>query len=209
MASVKLKNLKANPDNPRTASEPKLAQLKKALHEFGDLGGFVYNRRTKQLVGGHQRAKVMPGDLNVNLTNVLKKPTRTGTVAEGFVMLDGERFSYREVDWTPAKEKAANIAANKGAGEWDYAALGDWMQELSGEEFDLDLTMFDEAERKGFFSEAWEDSGDAVEKEDAHVEGFRDTIKVKVPKSVKAEVLALLTKALTGSKYADACEISG
>lgn len=207
---AKLKSLKANPDNPRTVTDDKLKLLRKALSEFGDLGGFVFNRRTKQLVGGHQRARVIPPEADVHVEKTYKKPTRTGTCAEGYVLFEGERFAYREVDWSSAKEKAANIAANKGAGEWDYALLGQWIQELNAEKnFDLDLTMFDENERKGFFSDLWEDDEEKVERETAHVEGFRDTIKVKCPKAVKPQVLELISKALNGSKFADAVEISG
>jgi hypothetical protein len=209
---AKLKSLKANPDNPRVTTENKLGLLKTALGEFGDLGGIVDNKRTGRLVGGHQRLKIMPSDAEIVIERTYKKPTRCGTVAEGHVLIDGERFTYRQVDWPAVKERAANIAANKGAGEWDYAVLGTWFQDLAkDDEFNLDLTMFDENERKGFFADLWEDDTDedAVEREQAHVEGFRDTIKVKCPKAVKAEVVRLLSKTIEGSKYRDAVEIQG
>lgn len=148
---MKTNQLAANPDNPRTITDAKLKQLAKALEEFGDLGGFVYNRKSKQLVGGHQRAKLF-GAAEIVIEQNYKKPTRTGTVAEGYAMLKGGRFKYREVYWDSLKEKAANIAANKGAGEWDMPKLGEWFTELKELGLDLDLTMFDEAERKDFFS---------------------------------------------------------
>lgn len=149
----KLSDLKANPDNPRTVTEAKLSMLKKALEVYGDLGGFVYNRKTCQLVGGHQRAKVLPMNAKIVIEREYSKPTKTGTVAEGFVEINGERFSYREVSWSLSKEKGANIAANKGAGEWDFKILGDWIQELSLDKpFNLDLTLFDENERRGFLT---------------------------------------------------------
>lgn len=210
MAKTKLKTLKLNPDNPRTTTDEKIKLLQGSMKEFGDLGGFIFNRKTKQFVGGHQRTKAASSEAEVTIEREYKKPTRTGTVAEGYVLIEGERFAYREVEWSPLKEKAANIAANKGAGEWDYAVLGEWIQELHGKNFNLDLTMFDENERKGFFSDMWEDEDkDAkVEKEEAHVEGFRDTIKIKVPKAVKSQVVELLTKAITGSKFCDVVEIT-
>jgi hypothetical protein len=69
-------------------------------------------------------------------------------VAEGFVLLNGERFSYREVTWDKTREKAANIAANKNAGEWDLPQLNEWLKELSSFDidFDINLTMFDAKE---------------------------------------------------------------
>lgn len=144
---MKIKDLKPNPKNPRTITEAKLEQLKKALAEFGDLGGFVFNRTTKMLVGGHQRAKIFGKDAEVVIEKTYKKPTKTGTVAEGFVELDGERFKYREVVWDEIKEKAANIAANKGGGEWDMPQLSEWLRDIDSYGFDLDLTMFDETDR--------------------------------------------------------------
>lgn len=147
---MEIKNLTANPDNPRRITDAKLIQLKKALNEFGDLGGFVFNRKTKQLVGGHQRAKLFEQNAKVVIETVHRRPTRTGTVAEGYVVFNGERFKYREVSWDPQKEKAANIAANKGAGEWDPLKLDEWFKELEEFGFDLDLTMFDSVERGSF-----------------------------------------------------------
>lgn len=147
-----LSDLKPNERNPRTISDAKLGMLKKAIAEFGDLSGIVFNRRTGQLVGGHQRVKVLPEDALVSKTE-FKKPTRTGTVAEGYVSVDGERIRYREVDWDETKEKAANIAANRGAGEWDEKLLAEMMREIDEFGFDLDLTMFEEGERDGFLAE--------------------------------------------------------
>lgn len=147
LGGMEIKDLTPNPKNPRTTTEPKLAMLKKSLAEFGDLGGFVFNRKTGQMVGGHQRAKAFDSRAKIILEKKYPKATRTGTVAEGFVEFKGERFKYREVAWDEVREKAANIAANKGAGEWDLPELSNWLQDISDFGFDLDLTMFDESER--------------------------------------------------------------
>jgi hypothetical protein len=119
--------------------------LKKALAEFGDLSGIVYNARTQRLVGGHQRSKVLP-DGEIVIEKQHEVPTRTGTVAEGHVLVDGERMSYRLVDWDEAKEKAANIAANKHGGDFDLPALSEWLLDLDAENIDMDLTGFDAEE---------------------------------------------------------------
>lgn len=144
---MQIADLKPNPRNPRTITDQKLEMLKKSLSEFGDLGGFVYNRKTDQLVGGHQRAKIFHKSSKLVVDKKYSKPTKTGTVAEGYVEFEGERFRYREVEWDEIKEKAANIAANKGAGEWDLPELSNWLKEIDEFGFDLDLTMFDEGER--------------------------------------------------------------
>ncbi len=141
---MKIQDLKHNEENPRTISDKKLEMLKKSLAEFGDLGGFVYNTKTKRLVGGHQRSKVFKPDTTICIEKKYAKATKTGTIAEGYALLNGERFKYREVNWDSVKEKAANIAANKGAGEWDLPKLGEWLKEIDGFGFDLNLTMFEE-----------------------------------------------------------------
>lgn len=149
---MEIKNLKPNPDNPRLISPEKLKQLKKALREFGDLSGIVFNRKTQTLVSGHQRVKVLD-DMRrlITIETNYPKPTRTGTVAEGYLKIEGEKFRYREVDWDAVRQQAATLAANKTAGEWDNDKLSVWLKEIDDFAFDLDLTMFDEAERSDFF----------------------------------------------------------
>lgn len=148
-AYMKLQELKSNAKNPRVITDAKLKQLKKTLTEFGDISGIVFNVKTKNLVGGHQRQKILDQAL-ITITKKYSKPTKTGTMAEGFVELKGERYSYREVYWDKNKETAAMIAANKNAGQFDMPALSDLLRGLSELEFDsaidLELTMFDTEE---------------------------------------------------------------
>lgn len=120
---MQLKDLKANPRNPRKISSQKLDMLKKSVLEFGDLSGFVYNLRTKRLVSGHQKQKVIPGNSKVVITEKYKTPTRCYTVAEGYVEIKGERFKYREVDAPVEWETEAMLAANKHSGDWDTDLL--------------------------------------------------------------------------------------
>lgn len=143
-------DLKPNEQNPRKISPKKLEMLRASLAEFGDLSGIVFNRRSKQLIGGHQRAQILPPDAEVVLTHQYKRPTSQGTVAEGHIVLAGERYAYREVDFDEQRERAANIAANRAAGDWDMSALKIWMRELDDGIFDLDLTMFDVDDRLKF-----------------------------------------------------------
>lgn len=140
---MEFKDLQPNPRNPRKITDKKLIALKKALLEFGDLGGIVFNRRTGHLIGGHQRI------------NIFKTMPVQFVYGDGYIWIElcetGDRFAYREVDWSEEKEKAANIAANKGAGEWDWDILKDWMKDLDEVNFDLDLTMWDKDDIKSLF----------------------------------------------------------
>jgi hypothetical protein len=116
--------------NPRKISTSRLAMLKDSLDQFGDLGGIILNRRTNKLVGGHQRLTAWENRANVTITETLKKPDRVGTVAYGFVQIDGTRYAYREVDWDENRERAANLAANKHGGEFDDAKLMEIVRNL-------------------------------------------------------------------------------
>lgn len=149
---MKIKDLTPNADNPRTITDAKFNQLKKAIKEFGDLSGIVFNRKTGKLIGGHQRIKALGQGHDIVITKEFSKPTKTGTVAFGFVEIGTDQFPYREVYWTNVKEKAATIAANKNAGEWDMPKLNSWLKELSDFDLDFDvgLTMFDDEELAEF-----------------------------------------------------------
>lgn len=153
-ASKSVKDLAHNPRNPRIITDAKLNQLRRSMQKFGDISGIVFNRRDGVVYGGTQRTKNLDETARVVITQKFDKPTAAGTVAAGYVEQDGERFSYREVDWDPHTAEAAGIAANKGAGEWDKTKLRDSMLRLGSFDvnFDLDLTMFDPEEIKKKFS---------------------------------------------------------
>jgi hypothetical protein len=142
---MKTTDWRANPRNPRTISDPQLAALKAAMIEFGDLSGLIVNRQSGNMIGGHQRVKIL-ADLPVTVVQRFDPPTQRGTVAEGFVEYGGERFIYREVVWNETREKAAMIAANKHGGDFEADLLSTLLQELKDENFSMDLTGFSERE---------------------------------------------------------------
>lgn len=139
----KLKDLKPDPDNPRTISEEKLNSLRKSLEEFGDLSCIVYNELEDKLVGAHQRLKVFSSSSKIVITDKYKKPNKQGTIREGYVLIDGEKFKYRVVRWTKEKHKAAMLAANKHSGEWDQKKLAEIVESLKESSLDFGLTGFD------------------------------------------------------------------
>jgi len=128
--------------NPRKITASKARILSKTLRQFGDLSGIVMNKANGQLVGGHMRADAL-GASQIEITEKYDKPTAQGTIARGWAILDGEKHAYREVLFDEQTHAAAAIAANKGAGEWDYIALKDLALELDTGAFDLELTGFE------------------------------------------------------------------
>lgn len=107
--------------NPRKRLRPgdsEYQKLKRSIEEFGMVDPIVWNERTGNIVGGHQRYTVLH-DMGVEETEV------------------------SVVDMDEVQEKALNVALNKVDGEWEKAKLETVLEELSKEDFDLTLTGFD------------------------------------------------------------------
>lgn len=145
---MKLKDLSPNPQNPRKITDDKLKMLKASLDNFGDLSGIVFNRTSQTLSGGHQRLKCLPPDSEIVITSQYAEKNKQGTVAVGFVFIDGERYSYREVEWDELTEKAANLAANTHGGEWDNKQRIEWLLELEANNYPIEITGLDKEEQE-------------------------------------------------------------
>jgi DNA modification methylase len=112
---------KYNPRKDLQPGDPEYEKLKRSMQEFGYVEPIVWNKRTGNIVGGHQRYKVL---LDMGMSEV----------------------DCVVVDLDETKEKALNLALNKIQGDWDYLKLKDLLQELDTGEFDLELTGFDMGE---------------------------------------------------------------
>ena len=137
---MKLSDFQPNPQNPRTITQEAKQILTHSLDELGDVGGVVFNVRTRRLVGGHQRVSVLPPETEIEIYEKYMEPTVNGTVGYGFAVHNNEKFAVRLVDWPEEKEKLANIRANKPAGDWDQKLLAETLLELDAKNIDLDLT---------------------------------------------------------------------
>lgn len=142
---MQIKDLKPNEKNPRKISKKRLEMLKASVAKYGDLSGFVFNRRSKRLVGAHQRTKILPEDAKIVIEVKHDVPTAAMTVAEGYVLVNGERHKFREVDADEVWEAEALLAANKHGGEWDKDVL---KVVLSDKRVDFELAGFELPELK-------------------------------------------------------------
>lgn len=132
----KVFELKPATYNPRKISPERLTALAKSMAAFGDLSGIVFNRRSGNLVGGHQRVKQLDPSWRVSSS---PSKDKVGTVALGYVETPQGRWSYREVDWDARREKAANVAANAAGGDFDRPLLKAVVLDLQKFGYDLDL----------------------------------------------------------------------
>jgi hypothetical protein len=131
MAKIKkISDLRPADYNPREITESALNGLGKSIEEFGDLSGIVFNKRTGNLVAGHQRVRTLKeqyGDLEIK-NGKIKLP-------------GGEVFTVRVVDWEEDKEKLANVSAN------NPAIQGDWtngLDEMLDGLQEIDFALFQE-----------------------------------------------------------------
>jgi len=74
-----LADLAANPRNPRKISVAARDALRKSLAEFGDLSGFIFNRRSGHLVGAHQRKAILPPTAEVVISERVEIADSLGT----------------------------------------------------------------------------------------------------------------------------------
>lgn len=126
-----LDQLNEAPYNPRTIDPKAAAGLAASLRKFGDLSGIVWNRRSGNLICGHQRWKQLRTEYGKELTFDKERQV--------VVAPDGSEWPVRVVDWHLTKEKAANVAANNTfiQGDFDDERLAVLLMEV--EEADGDL----------------------------------------------------------------------
>lgn len=107
--------------NPRIdlqPGDPEYEKLKRSIKEFGYIDPIIWNERTGNMVGGHQRYKILmeenPSEIVVSV-----------------------------VDLDDTQEKALNVALNKIVGEFDMPKLQEVLAELDASGYDVTLTGFD------------------------------------------------------------------
>jgi integrase len=141
-----------NPRKPWDAEQ--LKSFRDSLVKFGDLGGIVRNVTTNQLIGGHKRIEAFRAATSVKVTATPQPPDPQGTIAHGYVLVDGARFAYREVRWSEADEIAANLAANRWGAEWDWQLVSDALKAIGDDDL-LAMTGFRPDELSNLMAADW------------------------------------------------------
>ena len=117
------------PYNPRKNLKPDDSEYQKLLRsidEFGYIDPLIWNKKTGNLAGGHQRFKIL--------------------MAKGLKEID-----VSVVDLPIEKEKLLNIALNKISGEWDREKLAHLLDDIP--DIDLELTGFDLPEAENLIAD--------------------------------------------------------
>ncbi|RKN75018.1 ParB N-terminal domain-containing protein [Paenibacillus ginsengarvi] len=111
--------------NPRVdlqSDDPEYEKLRRSIESFGYVQPIVWNERTGNMVGGHQRYKILVHELG-----------RT-------------ELEVSVVDLDDQQERLLNLALNKVDGRWDDEALAKLLEELQDSGADLDLSGFNSEE---------------------------------------------------------------
>ena len=133
--------------NPRQITRQQYDDLQKWLDELGDLSGIVHEVQTDELVGGNMRSSVFDlSQCEVHIVEEYDVPDKQGTIALGYVIWRGHKYSYRQVVWDAEKIERANLIANKAGGDWNFEILANQFDEdvlLSSGFTEFDLGKFD------------------------------------------------------------------
>lgn len=129
--------------NPRTISDPDLDRLHDHLFKYGDLSGVVYCRNNKAYVGGNQRSKVFDGS-KIEIITEFDTPQEDRTVAIGFIIWNGRKYTYREVVFTEKEFREACIVANNDGGTWDMDVLKEHWDPEQLKDWGLDVDFVSE-----------------------------------------------------------------
>lgn len=146
---MQVKELNESKNNPRIINDSQLDKLRKGLERYGDLSGVVYNVQLKALVSGHQRKTILENG-EIEIVKKFDSATKTGTVALGKIVYEGEEYNYREVEFNARDHNAAMLLANKAGGDWNWSQVGDILKDLDATDFDMDLTGFETFELDNF-----------------------------------------------------------
>jgi hypothetical protein len=122
MQSIEISLLNPAPYNPRVdlkPTDPEYQHIKNSLDDFGYLDPIVWNKRTGNIVSGHQRYKILKEQGTTELLCVV-------------------------VDFDEDKEKACNLAMNKAVGLWDDKKLEELLSEMQDTEWDMSDFGFDD-----------------------------------------------------------------
>ena len=135
---IEVSRMKAATYNPRVdlqPGDPEYEHIKASIGEFGYIDPIIWNERTGNIVGGHQRYKIL--------------------VEQGLQELD-----VVVVDMDEEVEKAANLALNKAVGLWDEDKVKLLLDELrmvydmSDFGFDMDKYFPPEPQEDNFDADA-------------------------------------------------------
>ncbi|MBX3379062.1 MAG: DNA modification methylase [Phycisphaeraceae bacterium] len=164
IAISKLKPAAYNPRQSLQPGDPDFSKLEVSLSEFGLVEPLVWNRRTGNLVGGHQRLAVLRH--------------------QGIKSVD-----VSVVDLPLLKEKALNIALNKIQGAWDEHKLAALLDELL-RDGNAALTGFEQDEVDALLAQ-YANANQGAAGDDAEFDTEAELAKIGTPVTKPGDLIVL------------------
>ncbi|MDR2712251.1 MAG: DNA modification methylase [Clostridiales bacterium] len=127
-----------NPRKDLQPGDPEFEKLLRSVEEFGYVEPVVWNERTGNIVGGHQRLKVL-------------------------IQLGYSEIDCVVVELDEAREKALNVALNKISGEWDLPKLADVMRSIEESGLNFEITGFEQPDLDKLYQKMLRERGEIVE----------------------------------------------
>lgn len=128
--TLRVEQINPAPYNPRKAlkpGDPEYESISRSIDAWGLVEPLVWNQRTHNLVGGHQRLRVLRDQ-------------------------GAKEVEVSVVDLDQDQERLLNLALNRITGQWDEATLAMVLRGLREDGQDLTLTGFGEQELDGLLA---------------------------------------------------------
>lgn len=137
---IYIKNINPNKENPRQIHDDNINKLTNSLNEFGLVEPIIINTKTNEIIGGHQRYKILLDEYNSTSKNKELFILNLGDISWVFSETD---LKIRSKD----HETALNITLNNdmAMGVYDESILYDITSDLQ-EKGLLSLTQFEDSD---------------------------------------------------------------
>jgi ParB-like chromosome segregation protein Spo0J len=134
-SKIKLKDLKPADYNPRTITESQAEKLKNNLDKFGLVDPIIINLKNNHIIGGHQRYNILIQETPDKELNLIRLGDIGWVFEDTVLTIEDDNH-----------EKALNLSLNRLDGEFDTNKLNQLFEELQADDFDMDLTGFEDYE---------------------------------------------------------------
>ena len=146
ISKIKLIDIEPADYNPRTITEEARKKLRNSIGTFGLVEPIIINTKNNRIIGGHQRYQILL-DMLMESDNLAEREFDYLVKDDYGYIFDFNQLQIKNEDY----EKALNIVLNNTnlMGDYDYQKLGDLLNELEFNGFNLEFTGFEEFEVKG------------------------------------------------------------
>lgn len=141
ISKIKLTQIEPADYNPRTITEEARKKLRNSIETFGLVEPIIINTKNNRIVSGHQRYDILL-DMLMESDNLAEREFDYLVKDDYGYIFDFNQLQIKNEDY----EKALNIVLNNTnlMGDYNYEKLGNLLNELEFNGFNLEFTGFDD-----------------------------------------------------------------